>query len=289
MAHVSMQQEEDIIAIIQSRTPPKKGARPLDARHQMHGRSPRPEDITKTMAVLQSSCSSVSGQPPRHVGRVRGCPTFVNYTSRVRSAAQSTQCANPSMVLRMLNELQQMMEDVKPTIDICRAMQEKMDAEAKLKALVTNQAAKVKNFQDKPSKGYPSRKRSPSPQSSTSWRMMSSPQPTEALPPAPALPGSSTTRLGGSSVRGREEKAHRSCEQSQEDSGCRTILIQPKNEQGCFPTGDSKGWEASDATWSFDDGINYDYEPLGWTSFGWKRWLACGRLHVLLIVRSRKL
>ena len=104
-----------------------------------------------------------------------------------------------------------MMEDVKPTIDICRAMQEKMDAEAKLKALVTNQAAKVKNFQDKPSKGYPSRKRSPSPQSSTSWRMMSSPQPTEALPPAPALPGSSTTRLGGSSVRGREEKAHRSC------------------------------------------------------------------------------
>ena len=160
------------------------------------------------------------GATPTACGKSEGAELHFSCRS-VGSAAQSTQCANPSMVLRMLNELQQMMEDVKPTIDICIAMQEKMDAEAKLKALVTNQAAKVKNFQDKPSKGYPPPKRSPSPQSSTSWGMMSSPQPTEALPPAPALPGSSTTRLGGSSVRGREEKAHRSCEQSQEDSGRR--------------------------------------------------------------------
>ncbi len=35
-------------------------------------------------------------------------------------------------------------------------MQVKIDAEEELKALVANQAAKVKNFQDKPSKGYPS-------------------------------------------------------------------------------------------------------------------------------------
>lgn len=207
---------------------PNKGRASIIMIHACLGATPTLCGNSERASELHSSCIQLS-QPVR----------ILQFADAQRAPADDARC--PAH-----------------TIDICHATQDKIDAEEKLKAFVVNQAARVKSFQDKQSKGYPSPKQISNLTSSTSWDMMSSPQPTEAfhryllLQDFEAHLFKDDKRKLMQVAINRKKTIWHTC--------TRAIFMRPNNEQRCCPTGECNVWEQGDATWSFDDGLNY--EPL---------------------------
>ena len=56
---------------------------------------------------------------------------------KMGAPSSSTQAMNHSMVKQMLDELQPLMKNYKPTARICKAMMDKITAEAQLRTLIT--------------------------------------------------------------------------------------------------------------------------------------------------------
>lgn len=141
---------------------------------QMDPRDPR-ADAGVWPCYGQHQGQSWQGNPHGLWIHCETCNLRLLYMPRVGSPSNSTQTLNHQMVQKMLQELEPLMNGMRPSARICKAMMDKITAEEQLNYLIREQMIKGSNAMSK-SKAYP--KSTASPSTPMSWEL-----PVEETPP----------------------------------------------------------------------------------------------------------
>ena len=140
MAPKTSKAEQDLLTVIEGMTPakPKNPSQPPDMNRkiEMDPRDPRAQGTWPCYNQHQPG----TWQKNAH-GMWRHCDVCnvrMVYVPRQGAPSSSIQAMNHSMVQQMLAELQPLMQNCKPTARICKAMMDKITAEAQLRTLITS-------------------------------------------------------------------------------------------------------------------------------------------------------
>ncbi|CAE7561074.1 unnamed protein product [Symbiodinium sp. CCMP2592] len=143
-AHVVIRSSDAQVIVdhIRAKTKPKAKAQPLDPSRRV------PADLRDPRALQSQWPCHNNHVPGRPQANAHGqwthcavCNLRMEYVPRLGSHGQTTKADNPGMTRRMLDQLQVLMGNCKPTAAICLAMQRKIDAEEQLNTLIRERMA----------------------------------------------------------------------------------------------------------------------------------------------------
>ena len=149
---ITAEQSKQLTSMAKQSTP-KKAPQPFDPARQvgMDPRDPRSRASQWPCYGVHTPDKSKSNQHGQW-SECAVCALRLSYVPRVGSHAMTTKASNPAMVDRMLRATFTATEGRRPTMELCKAMQAKIDADEVLESLVreVNGTPKPKNvmFQD---------------------------------------------------------------------------------------------------------------------------------------------
>ena len=138
MEHQTTQAEQDMVDFIKTLRPPaaKKPSQPPDTSRaiQMDPRDPRAQNCWP--CYNRRVQGTWQGNMHGTWSHCEICNLRLAYIPKKGAPSNSTQALNHEMIKRMLNELEPLMQGTRPTARICKAMMDKITADAQLETLV---------------------------------------------------------------------------------------------------------------------------------------------------------